>query len=87
MGIINDLINSDKRRRKSGSRKILKSWTSHHTFTVYFRVNGEMNPVSAKKPLGNESVKKETNESGEKLFPQKLQGWPKGWKTLIHGMK
>ena len=54
---------------------------------VYFRVNGELNPVSAKKPLGNEFVKKETNESSEKLFLQKLQGWPKGWKTLIHGMK
>ena len=54
---------------------------------VYFRVNGELNPVSTKKPLGDEFVKKETDGSGENLSPLKLQGWPKGWKTLIHGMK
>ena len=109
MGIIDDLIISDKRRRRSSSGKILESWTSHHTFTgnktlysfiyiwselillaggkVYFRVNGELNPVSTKKPLGDEFVKKETDGSGENLSPLKLQGWPKGWKTLIHGMK
>ena len=54
---------------------------------VYFRVNGELNPVSAKKPLDNEFVKEESNESGEKLTLQKLQEWLREWRTLTHGMK
>ena len=37
---------------------------------VYFRVNGELNPVSAKKPLDDETVKKEPDEIDEELTLQ-----------------
>ena len=54
---------------------------------VYFRVNGELNPVSAKEPLDDETVKKESDEVGEELTLQSSQEWLREWRTLTPGMK